>query len=294
MSVMHHLFHKVKKSEVITYPFPHIIIKNPIDDELCSKLIDHFPYISVLTKGFFDKKIHFNNQRLSYPALPLLNESCVHPLFKDFLKINLSEDFFNKFISLFKESILSFYPDFEEKFNEFEKLKVGIKNLHTFEQADVLLNAMTTINTPVINKPSIVRDMHVDAQHKLFSGLFYMRLPGDDSIGGDLDLYKLKNKKNKFYGPYIKQKYIEKINTIKYEKNVFVLFVNGIDAIHGISPRYPTRYPRYYLHLSADLERPLYDLKQYQGVRSRIVSSFQDLKNSIFSKNVKDNVQNEY
>ena len=51
------------------------------------------------------------------------------------------------------------------------------------------MDAQISINTPV-EKLSSVRKAHLDNTNKFFSGLFYLRLPNDDSRGGNLQLCK--------------------------------------------------------------------------------------------------------
>jgi hypothetical protein len=45
---------------------------------------------------------------------------------------------------------------------------------------------------------------------------------------------------------------------------VLVLFLNSIDALHGVSVRSTTNVPRYFLNLVAEVREPLFDLKGYQ------------------------------
>ena len=104
------------------------------------------------------------------------------------------------------------------------------------------------MNTPV-KEPTRVRGLHIDNCNKLFVGLFYMRKDGDDSEGGDLEIYKVKDQYKDLYGTYyrvdkIDPKIVKKIDTVKYNKNVFILFINSRQAIHAVSVRQKTDHIR--------------------------------------------------
>lgn len=97
-------------------------------------------------------------------------------------------------------------------------------------------------------------------------GLFYLRHPDDDSQGGDLELYKYKTNNFKYYGQrFIQDKYIEKVKTIKYERNTLVIFLNSINSIHGVSNRSVTNHPRLFVNiLGGQLREPLFSLDKYK------------------------------
>ena len=84
------------------------------------------------------------------------------------------------------------------------------------------------INTPVLEKKSIITP-HCDNPFKIYVGLFYLPINGDQA-GGDLNLYKMKdnniNIESIENNRFIEEKYITKVKTIKYEPNTFVLFLN--------------------------------------------------------------------
>jgi hypothetical protein len=257
---------KVKKSDVITDPFPHIIVKDALDPEVYSKLVSEFPSLTTLNQGVETQgNLHHSNMRLQYSANESLSDPQISPFWKEFIRLNTSSSFLSEFLHIFEEHILQCYPNFEQEYGSFEALSSGIRGIDTFERADVLLDAIITVNTPVFTEPSSVRGAHVDKPDKLFSGLFYMRDPQDTSTGGDLELYKFK--KGKPYGfsgfKIADHKYVECVKTIKYEQNVLVLFLNLV-AVHGVTVRSLTDYPRYLVNFVGEVKKPLFDISKFQ------------------------------
>ncbi len=261
------LLSKVKTSDVFIDPFPHIIVKDALEEELFLKLVSEFPSISTINKGMENQGIDLlsSNVRIHYLAKEVLSDDTITPLWKKFIALHTSNSFLHEFIYLFKEHILQIYPYFEKEYGFFETLSSRIRKIDTCVMADVLLDAIISINTPVVNKPNSIRQAHVDLPDKLFAGLFYMRDPQDRSTGGDLELYRFKKGKPcGFKNCEVDDLYVERVKTISYEQNVLVLFLNSSYSLHGVSVRSLTEYPRYFVNLLGEVRKPLFDPLKHQ------------------------------
>ncbi len=162
---------------------------------------------------------------------------------------------------MFRNHILELYPHFEDKYGRIETLRAGVRSEHDFHDADVLLDAQICVNTPVSIKPTSVRGLHVDKRDKLFAGLFYLRANNDDSQGGDLQLFRVKDRENiRFRGYYTVDEYVEPVATVPYSQNTLVLFLNSWESIHGVTIRSRTLHPRLFLNLLGEVRKPLFTL----------------------------------
>jgi hypothetical protein len=209
-------------------PFPHIIIKNALDENVYNDLSKKFPL------EFFAKnnKKNMNNIRkdLFFDELNAMQD--VHDDWKKFIEYHSSISFFHEILHIFEKIILSNYY---KKFDSKEKL-YNCNSVNRFS---------TSINTPVLEASS-VRSAHLDNLNKLFTGLFYMKQDDDKSTGGDLELYSWnKNisnvKKRKLANNEIDIDYIKYEKTISYGSNTFLIFLNSLDALHGVTPRSLTK-----------------------------------------------------
>ncbi|MUL38095.1 2OG-Fe(II) oxygenase [Gloeocapsopsis dulcis] len=263
---MRTLLSKVQASNVIAEPFPHIVIKDALDEELCAKLMAEYPSIDTL-KQSRDNQLTTtsSNVRFHYIAEDIFNDDQISSTWKEFIQLHSSNLFFQQFIELFKDHILQLYPNFEQDYGSLESLTSGVRKIDTFENSDVLLDALICVNTPVTTRPTSVRAAHIDFSDKLFAGLFYLRDPKDNSTGGDLELYKFKNGKPQGFRSNALPDYaVEFCKKIKYERNVFVLFLNSVYAVHGVTTRSITDYPRYFVNLVGEVKKPLFDNSKYQ------------------------------
>jgi hypothetical protein len=175
-----------------------------------------------------------------------------------------SAAFFQELADVFYEAIHARYPVQFPSRAYMARMRAGVREFDSFRTADVLMDAMISGNTPA-RSASSVRTSHVDQGRKLYSGLFYMRRPDDDSVGGDLTISSLKSEYRSpatrpklFHRSYVDDKYLECVKKVPYSSNTLVLFINTLDSIHGVTPREPTTHGRYFVNLVGEVNPRLY------------------------------------
>lgn len=257
---MDSIIKNVTKSQIIEKPFPHLVLQNALPEELYKQLALSYPSLEIITKI----KTPESNKRFNLSTSHALNSLTISSLWGDFLKTHTSQDFFNKFLDLFKEHILKTYPHFENKVGKLDKLTTGIRGINTFSHGKVLLDAQFAINTPVFGTPTSIRGTHLDRPNKLFTGLYYFRHPEDSSKGGDLEICRLKKQDLILREKEMDSQYFEVIKTIKYQPNTLVLFLNTINSFHAVTVREVTTFPRLFINLLGEVEEPLFSLGKEQ------------------------------
>lgn len=268
----------ITEADVIMHPYPHIVVKDVVSKELMDKLMGTFPHIDKVTHGE-DK---MSNKRFDFTIKDLRNDKEVSPIWREFIEAQAGEAFWDDFIRIFGKSIEQYYPNLIKKYGKLKNIKLGTRYIDSHDKVDLLADAHISINSPVVTKPTSVRASHVDDPKKLYGALFYMRLPEDDSTGGNLQVSKYKNKNAKFFGQGIDDKDVEVVNEVQYANNTFVLFLNTIDSIHGVTPRSVTKYQRQFVNLVAEFKDPLFDISSRQeNIWLRRVKT---LKNKILRK----------
>ncbi|MBW4524937.1 MAG: hypothetical protein KME18_07030 [Phormidium tanganyikae FI6-MK23] len=244
---------------IVTDPFPYFSTQSAIAPEVCAQLISEFPSLETVTQGLPTA----SNERFSYPArLALFNES-LSPLWREFVEYHVSQAFLDQFVQLFQNQIRACYPNFEADFGRLDQLRAGVRGLDDFSNADVLLDAQICVNTPVVGVPCSVRRGHVDATNKLLFGLFYLRPETDSTSGGDLEIYRLKNKEQVYRGGFVDDRYLKVVQTIPYQANHCVIGINSIRSLHGVTVRNVTPQPRLFFNLVGEVNRPLFDTSLY-------------------------------
>jgi len=254
-------------SAVVTEPYPHIIIRNALPAELCDRLIAEYPDFDTL--GVDPGR---NNVRWSYPACKVSNNAAISDTWRELIEYHVSPAFFNEFLDLFASYIVDLFPTAFPDEAVLRQLQLGLRETGNFEESGILLDAQISGNTPVTQERS-VKPNHIDSHRKLFAGLFYLRRDDDDSIGADLEVrrfrpeYTGKNSVKCYDGVYVDNRYTDLVETVKYYKNVLILFINSPVSLHGVTKRQPTPYPRLFMNLVGEVKEPLFTVPRTFSTR---------------------------
>lgn len=262
------LLQRASKTDVVESPFPYLVIENALPIDLCEALIRSYP--SLESQGIDES---LDNVRWSTHAENLDTIIDLAPVWKDFVGYHVSQEFFDQVMSIFAEPLSRLYGTMLNSSDSIFRNPVVIRNNHRLAVGKFSLDAQISGNTPA-KTPGAPRGIHVDAPNALYGGLYYLRDDMDDSVGGDLQIWKWKDgysygKKSGEYREGVNQKHVELIQTIKYKANTLVLFINSLDSLHSVTLRTPTTHTRKFLNLLADSDQALFRLRPSPHLRIR-------------------------
>ena len=245
---------RVTPADVKHEPFPHVVVRDALDRDVCDRLIEEFPPLELFARG----RSYGSNQRFNIRGVDAADDERLSPLWRELVRVHQSQAFLGHLLTLFADGIRSTYPWFEDELGPLEELRAGIRYRDSFDEVDVLVEAQPAVNTPVTGPPTSVRAGHLDNPDKLFVGLYYLRHPDDKSTGGDLELYRYTTSKPVFDDHEIGSRYIAPVESVRYEPNTAVLFLNTDKSLHGVTPRTETPIPRLFLNLNFEVNRDLF------------------------------------
>jgi len=233
------LLKKAKKQDVVSSPFPYVVIKNALDDDLYEELVSSYPSDSQISGGNMGNNIRYQLSVKDSDKLP-------HN-WKSFVDYHSSYLFYREFLDLFESHI-------PKSLDWIKKSGTYKRKIHNPKTAScIALDCQVGINSPVVEECS-VKSAHVDNRVELFAGLLYLRHPDDESTGGNLDIYEpldhdmpIEHKKE------IELSLLNKVDEVPYEANTFVLFLCSRYSIHGVSPRSVTPYSRRLVNVIGEL-----------------------------------------
>lgn len=253
--------------QILGEPFPLVVIKDVLAPELLAEIQAGLPSLEVMLEG----KKFTSNQRFNYSASSVAASTTIPAVVKELVADHLSQTFLNDIIRLFGSHILKHYPDFEDRYGAISKLKAGVRGQLNDSDCNVFLDSQIAFNTPVEVGGTSVRGPHLDDPRKLFVGLFYLRLEGDQSRGADLEIYRSKVKPARLdITRTASLADMELWQTVKYEANTLVLFLNTPSSFHGVKPRSRTPYHRVFLNLLGEMPSPLFE---FEPNRDRLFGS---------------------
>jgi hypothetical protein len=235
-------------ADIRTDPFPHIVAEDVLPPEECAALVRSVPGF----ERFGWAGTPPSNQRYIMSAHRIIQDEEMPPIWRAFARDHSGPEFLAEIAALFEGHWAQAMLD-----------RLGGSLLgHTTglcwhddpSEIRILQDARLEINTPVTQHPGSPRGPHLDTPNRLYSGLFYLRDPADDSVGGDLTLYRFRAAPPLNIDVFaFDEDLVEAVATIPYRANSLVLFPHGLQAIHGVSPRGLTSRTRQYVFITAEI-----------------------------------------
>ena len=262
------LLQRVNASDIRLLPFPHIVIEDALPLDLCNQLRASFP--SLESQGVDPCA---NNLRWSTKARDIPSISNLSGLWKDMINFHTSQEFLDQVLTLFAKPLIELFPHRFPSLATLTQQKAVVRDHKNLIPGQIALDAQISGNTPVVT-PGAPRGVHFDAPNALYGGLYYLRSDDDDSVGGDLQIWKWKDgysheKKSGEYREGVRLRHVELVKTVPYRANTFVFFINSIDSLHAVTTRQATPHTRKFLNLLADSDQNFFNLKAAPHLRIR-------------------------
>jgi hypothetical protein len=228
---MKSILHKVTRGDVVREPFPHVVVDGALEDY--DSLMSSFPSAEQILDG----RAIESNAPYRMPAARLLSSS-VSSFWKEFVRYHTSA---------------AFYAEVRELFG-LSPAQTSVRGFEPF--ADVALDCQPCWGAPVTTASSS-DPCHVDRPVTLYAGLLYCRLPGDDAEGGDLEFYRFRGDERRYDATrHVDPSLVEPVKRIPYTANRLVFFLQSAEALHGVTVRQPTTWPRLHVNFLAEQRTP--------------------------------------
>lgn len=254
---MRSLLDGVTAADIRSEPFPHVVITDAMEPDLYADLAGSFPGFARIAWAGPAHAIP-SNRHFAMSARHILTAPDLPDSWKRFTERHSGAEFLAEVGALFAghwpaallaaldgrftgHSLGHFSPGGTEPGETVPRIRV---------------DARMEINSPVRDRASVVRGPHLDTPNRLYSGLFYMRAPEDDSVGGELVLYRWRGEPVATITAHqLPDEAVVEVLRLPYRANQLVLFPQGIHALHGVGLRQPTPHLRRYVFITAELDR---------------------------------------
>ena len=228
-----------KSKNYFRYPFPHVIIDEPINEKDYNLLAEEYKII----ENYFSKLEDYkkNNIRLQFSDTEFKKLNLNTPKWLEFINFHTSILFYKELIKIFIDDIKRLYPELVIDLQKLETLNIDNEN----SNKDIRLLCQPGINTPVTKENTFNRGPHIDKPNTIIAGLFYLKKDDDNSKGGNFVINEKKGKISFVPKAEVKEIKNVKLNKeVTYKKNKVVFFLNSIDSIHSVSVREKTDHCR--------------------------------------------------
>jgi hypothetical protein len=248
------ILQNAKPSDIRNDPYPYVVIHDALPPDLAARLTGEFPLDQ------FD--LSQNNKRCDIYSADVQNGKPIPQVWTEFVNYHHSRQFLGEVTGMFGDAIVRHYPETFPDRDHLSKLRAGVRNIDTFDNADVLIDAMISINTPVTREGS-VRQAHLDNPDKLFTALYYLRRPENKTKGGNLQVCRWKDgyglqKKLFVYQEGLDPRHFDVVEEVEYDNNVCLLFINSFEALHSVTPRTITNNIRTFATIIGEVDHDLF------------------------------------
>lgn len=246
------VFDRLTPADIRLDPFPHIVKEDALDAALCARLIATRISYETLAGAAGSQG---SNRRLAYNAAAMLTPDFIDASWKAMARIHTRREVTLRVAELFAEV----WPEHLPSLEWLREASWGMFGHDLQSSAEVLCDARLELIGPSNGPPWSHRAGHVDTANRLFSALYYLRAPDDDTTGGGLDLFRYRGNRPSNLNVFeFEDEQIEKVTTVAYKANTLVVFPNSPLAIHGSEPRGPSARDRAYVFITAEVERDLF------------------------------------
>jgi hypothetical protein len=251
------VFASLERATLVEDPFPHLVAQDALPADVAATLLSEMPPLEVLSQGLPPG----SNQRFYLPSATALGDARISRAWKDANRVCVEamSAVLARVVRRLGAELAAAYPDFARRFAPPAELRARPRHEAGRRSGEVGVDAQMVVNSPALIEGTSVRGPHLDAPDKLFSGLLYLRHQDDDSAGGELELYTPGGEPLTFDALNgTPRSTVRRVRTYPYRHNLLVLPLNTPRALHGVSPRGQTAWPRYHLHLVAEMSAPLF------------------------------------
>lgn len=243
-----YIIDKLLSTNIITEPFPHIIIDNFLDKKTLKQVKKLFTINDIIDEFNYNKLIYNLINSPKYKTISNL-ESIV-----DFFISNVFSNhifkIFMKYVSTNNSYSLKNY--IEKNTNNIEKKTNNIeKNTNNIDLNLRFRNRIPYRDYPY-NPQYYLLPPHLDNSHEIINCMLYIKDQNlDKKTGGDLLLF---SKKTNVIEPVFKRFYNDQeliLNkTIEYIDNRFIAFLNTPQSYHAVSYKDTSLFPRNNINIS--------------------------------------------
>jgi|SoiMethySBSTD1v2_1073268.scaffolds.fasta_scaffold00086_31 hypothetical protein len=255
------LLQRASNDHLVTEPFPHLVIEDALPAAYYDDLARTLPSDEAL-RGDRPWQANTYYRIAAATSLDAANPVALPAPWRDFIAYHVSPAFYADVLRVFAPALASYAATVTGHFGApLHQLRAGPRLTEASDAYDAQLDCQLVHTSPPqrTDRPA---GPHVDREVTLWAGLFYMRHPADDSVGGDLILYRFRDRAQPAYwkNRRISDSLVEPVQVIPYRANTLVMFLQSPHSVHGVSPRLPTAWGRNYVNLLCEFPFRVFDL----------------------------------
>ena len=259
------LLERIKRSDVRREPFPHILIENAFDDQLCSRLVRDFPPLASFTRGRARPEAHKCLRRSD----ELLADPSLSPAWREVMVEARSPATAKALFDLLGSEVLREYPAFTEEFGSPDGISGGATD--SDGPTMFFMSPSLAVCTPVRAGFRSERAPHVKLPDKVIETNLFLRAAEDETPGGEIELFEVRpgfepefSQRNQ-----VSRDCLRLVRSVPYRANTMLMMVNTPRSIQQIAVRGRGAHPLQWMNINLKVRQPLFALPTDENVSAR-------------------------
>ncbi len=269
MAVQPSIFDRISSKHVQSYPFPHAVVHNALPAYLVDQLLATRPELSQVASAYSHAERAAGQldvrpgEKIHLRSAQLLNAHFASAAWKDTVRQYLRASELAKLLSAFAPSIRSQYPQIEKEWGSISNWTIGQRFVDSAYDFVLLADVQLSYHAPSPVLMVAERGPHLKVTNKLLICQYFLRIAEDQSPGGDLLLYGVKDNSSLTFGKdqqVVNTESLILAKCIEYKANTAVAFLNSPRSFQAFSEHGGTHHPCFYLNIVLEFAKPIFSI----------------------------------
>jgi hypothetical protein len=263
------IFDQISTKHVQAYPFPHAVVLDVLPAYLVKQLIATRPALGQVASAYSHAERSAGQifarpgEKIHLRSAQLLNDQFASAVWKNTVRQYLRASELAKLLSAFAPAIRSEYPHLEQEWGKISNWTIGQRFVDSATNFVLLADVQLSYHAPSPVLMVAERGPHLKVTNKLLVCQYFLRIAEDQSPGGDLLLYGVKDNSSLTFGKdqqVINRESLILAKRIEYKANTAVAFLNSPRSFQAFSEHGGTIHPCFYMNIVLEFAQPIFSI----------------------------------
>jgi hypothetical protein len=263
------IFDQISSKHVQSYPFPHAVVLDALPVYLVEQLLATRPALGQVAEAYSHAERSAGQvfarpgEKIHLRSAQLLNDQFASAVWKDTVRKYLSAFELAKLLSAFAPAIRSQYPQLEREWGKISDWTIGQRFVDSSNDFVLLADVQLSYHAPSPVRMVAERGPHLKVTNKLLICQYFLKIAEDQSAGGDLLLYGVKENSSLTFGKdqqVVNRESLILAKRIEYKANTAVAFLNTPRSFQAFSEHGGTIHPCFYLNIVLEFAKPIFSI----------------------------------
>lgn len=262
-------FDKISIESVQAFPFPHVVVLDALPPQFVEHLIATRPPFGQVASAYSHAERPAGQafarpgEKVHLSSAQILSNHLASVAWQNIVSQYLSGNELAKLLSAFAPAIRIEYPYLEQEWGKISNWTIGQRYVDSANDFVLLADVQLSYHAPSPTMMVAERGPHLKIANKLLVCQYFLRIPEDQSEGGDLLLYHADENTVITIGKnqqVINTEVLSLSKCVKYRANTLVCFLNTPRSFQAFAEHGGTTHPILYMNVVLEFAEPFFTI----------------------------------